>query len=66
MSLGDDMRVLIVRIGPLYGEGDVCSPICDAIACASKLGYLPVYGDRGGVIQVEFHILYHPMFNHYR
>ncbi|KAE9553651.1 hypothetical protein FO519_003152 [Halicephalobus sp. NKZ332] len=46
--------VVIARIGSLYGEGDVCSPVCDAILAAEKFSFLPVYGDRGGVFQITY------------
>uniref|UniRef100_A0A914YZR7 NAD-dependent epimerase/dehydratase domain-containing protein n=1 Tax=Panagrolaimus superbus TaxID=310955 RepID=A0A914YZR7_9BILA len=51
-----DLQIVIGRCGGIYGEGDVSSPICDAICLIDKLGYLPILGDRGGVYQVSNHI----------
>ena len=46
--------VVIARIGSLYGEGDICSPVCDAILASEKFNFLPIYGDRGGVFQMTY------------
>lgn len=51
-----DLQIVIGRVGTLYGEGDVCSPVCDSVYLADKLGYLPILGDRGGVYQVRIFI----------
>lgn len=52
MILYVEIHGIIARIGPIYGEMDRCSIICDMILAYSKLPSLPFIGDRGGVIQV--------------
>jgi hypothetical protein len=49
----DDLKSFIVRVGPLYGEGDSCSIICDAIKLAGEIGPIPVIGDMDGTVQVD-------------
>lgn len=49
------IRSVCARIGPLYGEGDRCSLVCDAIVlsqCAK--GPLPRIGDHDGVLQLTY------------
>jgi nucleoside-diphosphate-sugar epimerase len=54
MNHHSDLQIVIGRCGGLSGEGDVASPICDAIYLSDKLGYLPILGDRGGVYQMAY------------
>ncbi|KAI6190640.1 NAD dependent epimerase/dehydratase family protein [Aphelenchoides bicaudatus] len=50
----ETLKRLIVRIGPLYGEGDCCSIICDAIKLSRRFGSIPVIGDLDGAVQFTY------------
>jgi len=48
------LNSILARVGPLYGEDDHCSLICDAIFCSKSIGFLPVIGDENGVLQFSY------------
>ncbi|KAI6241730.1 Epimerase domain-containing protein [Aphelenchoides fujianensis] len=50
----DHLKSIVTRVGPIYGEGDKCSIICDAIKLHEWLGFLPVVGDMGGALQLTY------------
>uniref|UniRef100_A0A914EA94 3-beta hydroxysteroid dehydrogenase/isomerase domain-containing protein n=1 Tax=Acrobeloides nanus TaxID=290746 RepID=A0A914EA94_9BILA len=50
----DGIQNVIARIGPVYGEGDQNSLICDAIYWSKFSATLPVIGDQGGVLQMTY------------
>ncbi|KAL3082194.1 hypothetical protein niasHT_037832 [Heterodera trifolii] len=45
---------VIARVGPLYGEGDRRSLVCDAILFTHRFGAVPLVGDQGGTLQFTY------------
>ncbi|KAI1731622.1 3-beta hydroxysteroid dehydrogenase/isomerase family domain-containing protein [Ditylenchus destructor] len=50
----DTIQTICARIGPLYGEGDCSSLLCDSILLSEKLSPLPLIGDQNGVLQLTY------------
>lgn len=50
----EKVKTLVVRLGPVYGEGDECSLICDLIKIRNKLGFIPRIGLQHGVVQLTY------------
>jgi nucleoside-diphosphate-sugar epimerase len=50
----DYMKSVVARLGMLYGEGDRCSVICDAIKMSETIDPLPIIGDLGGAVQFTY------------
>ncbi|KAI6235709.1 Epimerase domain-containing protein [Aphelenchoides besseyi] len=48
------LRSIVARVGPVYGEGDKCSIICDAIKLHEYFGFLPIVGDMEGALQLTY------------
>jgi len=47
-------RCVMARVGPMYGEGDNCSLICDSILLSRHRSQIPRIGDQSGVIQFTY------------
>jgi len=48
------MKVVVARLGMLYGEGDRCSVICDAIKMSETIDPRSIIGDLGGAVQFAY------------
>uniref|UniRef100_A0A183CCR3 3Beta_HSD domain-containing protein n=1 Tax=Globodera pallida TaxID=36090 RepID=A0A183CCR3_GLOPA len=49
-----DIQSIIARVGPLYGEGDRHSLLCDSILLTKMIGAVPLIGDQGGTLQFTY------------
>uniref|UniRef100_A0A915E846 3-beta hydroxysteroid dehydrogenase/isomerase domain-containing protein n=1 Tax=Ditylenchus dipsaci TaxID=166011 RepID=A0A915E846_9BILA len=48
------IQSISARVGPVYGEGDCCSLICDSILLSERIYQLPRIGDQNGVLQFVY------------
>ncbi|KAK0403518.1 hypothetical protein QR680_016968 [Steinernema hermaphroditum] len=54
VSKPTSMQTLVARTGPLYGEGDTKSIVCDMIKTLDSNNTVTFYSDKDGVIQMTY------------
>jgi len=54
--LDNKISIVISRVGPIYGEGDRRSLVCDTLLVNKYFGFFPRIGNHKdmGVLQVKF------------